>query len=43
MTLISVLLIMEWLRYHSCVQHRLEELNMHIDFHIIFWQVGWVI
>jgi hypothetical protein len=39
-TPVFVLLIVDWVRYHCYVQHRLEAFNVRIDFLIIFWQMG---
>jgi hypothetical protein len=36
-TPVSILLIMGWVSYHCCVQHRLDALNMRIDFLITLW------
>jgi hypothetical protein len=36
MTPVFILLVVEWIRYGCCVQHRLEELYMHVYFIIIF-------
>jgi hypothetical protein len=35
-TPVFVLLVMDWIRYGCCIQHRLEALNMPIDFFIVF-------
>jgi hypothetical protein len=35
-TPVFVLLIVDWVRYHCYVQHRLEAFNVRIDFLIIF-------
>jgi hypothetical protein len=39
-TLVSVVMIVDWVCYRCSVQHGLEVFNMCIDFLIIFWQVG---
>jgi hypothetical protein len=36
MTPTFVLLVMDWIRCGCCVQHRLEALNMRVDFFVIF-------
>jgi hypothetical protein len=40
MTPVSILLVMDWFRYGSRIQHLLKALNMRVDLFIIFWQVG---
>jgi hypothetical protein len=37
MTPISILLVEDWIRHGCCFHHRLEALDMCIDFFIIFW------
>jgi hypothetical protein len=40
MTLVSALLVVDWIRYCCYVQHRLESLDVHIDLFIILREMG---
>jgi hypothetical protein len=40
MTPVSVLLLIDRIRYYCRVQHRLESLGMHVDLFIIFGEMG---
>jgi hypothetical protein len=40
MTPIFVLVVIDWIRYRCCVQHRLEAVDVRIDFLVIFGEMG---
>jgi hypothetical protein len=40
MTSVSVLLVIDWIRYRCCIQHRLELLDMCVDLFIILREMG---
>jgi hypothetical protein len=40
MTSVFVLLVIDWIHYHCCVQHHLEPLDMHVDLFVILREMG---